>query len=648
MEILERKVENLSTRAKFVPSSLNEEARTIDVVFVTENPVRTFSWEDGVVDEVLLCDTSNVRQERFKSGVPVLDNHSRWEGTKAQIGVVENYRFENGQGLATLRFSKRKDVEENQWQDAKDGILRGISVGYSVHKYEITKEDGKRPQYRAVDWEPLEISFAPVQADAGASVRSQQEQKPIIQENKKPNTMNEIQKRALAVGLSENATEQEVIAAERKLAEDKTKNEEAVRKAAVETERARCSEITESVRKAGLDSDFAKELISKEYDINKCRELIINKMAEKETPIDGGNRSIKLGKEQSEKVAKAIEDSIIHRAHGGDLTEEAKEFRGHNLLDLARFHVEQTGTSTKGMSRRQVAEMALRGYHSSSDFPSILGNTVNRTLRKAYDMQTRTFLPFVRRVTNPDFKTITRAQLSGLVGGFDTIPEGGEYKHSTFTDGKETYQLAKYGKVFGITWEALMNDDLSAFTRIPMAIAAKAAQKQSDIVYNILLNNPTMADSVALFHADHGNLASSGTTIPNGMSAARAAMRKQTDPNGDFINVMSKYLLVGPDKETEAQQLINATIVAAKTSDTNVFRASHEIIAEPRITGNKWFLIADPAMVDTIEICFLDGEGELFTEQRTGFDVDGIEFKARMVFAAKAIDHRGMFYNPGA
>jgi hypothetical protein len=123
-------------------------------------------------------------------------------------------------------------------------------------------------------------------------------------------------------------------------------------------------------------------------------------------------------------------------------------------------------------------------------------------------------------------------------------------------------------------------------------------------------------------------------------------MRKQTGLEGNFINVQAQYLIVGPELETSAQQLINATIVATKVSDTNVFRGSLEIIVDPRITDKRWYLSASPNQVDTIEIAFLDGE-ELYTEERVGWDVDGLEVKARMVFGAKAIDHRGLFKNAG-
>jgi hypothetical protein len=73
-----------------------------------------------------------------------------------------------------------------------------------------------------------------------------------------------------------------------------------------------------------------------------------------------------------------------------------------------------------------------------------------------------------------------------------------------------------------------------------------------------------------------------------------------------------------------------------------------QVIVEPRLTGNQWYLSAAPGIIDTIEYAYLEGEQGLFTEQRNGFEVDGLEVKARLVFGTKAIDWRGLYKNAGA
>lgn len=639
------KIGKQSTRAQFEPGTYNADTRSVDVVFATDTPVLRYSW-DGPFYEVL--DMAGHMTDRSAGSLPVLNNHDKYTGVQGIIGRAENVRLENGKWVATVRFSQRADVQPII-QDVQDGIIQDISVGYRVMSYEKSPDAAEIPTYVARKWESNEISFVTVPADQNAKVRHQEGE---FSEVEVINLDNSNQNRQMPENQNP-AAEPNTPATP---AATPSVDQEAIRSAAVAAERQRVKDITEAVRAAKLDEEFATRHIENGTAIDAVRAAVIAELAkkDKENATRSANPTVTVGTEQIEKTRAAMEEAITHRVNPTTKLDAGREFRGMDLLDMARFSLESKGISTKGWSKREVAQAALgigeRGYHSSSDFPIVLGNTVNRTLRAAYDQQTRTFQPFCRRATAADFKQITRAQISELVGNFDSIPEGGEYKAATLTEGKEVYQLAKYGKKIAITWEALINDDLSAFSRIPQAIAAKAAQKQSDIVWGILLNNPNMGDGKALFHADHGNLAGSATGVTAaGMSAARAAMRKQKGLNAeDYINVAPRYLLVGPDKETEAQQLINATIVATKTTDTNVFRGSAEIIVEPRISGNAWYLAADPNTIDTIEYAFLDGEGELFTEQRTGFDVDGLEIKARMVFAAKAIDWRGFYKNAGA
>jgi len=182
-------------RAAVAPQSFDEEENTFDVTFTTSAPVRRYDWQrDTYYNEVLSFDTSHVNLSRLNSKAPVLDNHDRYTGVTAQIGVVEKAWVENEQGGATIRFSKREDVK-GIVQDVKDGILANISIGYAIKKVEREFEEGQDiPTYRAVDWEPFEISLVPVPADPAAQIRSIENQLQTIEivgekvELKKENT----------------------------------------------------------------------------------------------------------------------------------------------------------------------------------------------------------------------------------------------------------------------------------------------------------------------------------------------------------------------------------------------------------------------------------------------------------------------------
>ena len=125
-------------------------------------------------------------------------------------------------------------------------------------------------------------------------------------------------------------------------------------------------------------------------------------------------------------------------------------------------------------------------------------------------------------------------------------------------------------------------------------------------------------------------------------------MRKQKSKAGAFLNPEPRYLVVGPDKELEAFQYTSSQYVPAKNSDINDVRnASLTVIVDARITGNQWFLFTEPGLIDTFEYAYLEGEEGVFTETREGFEVDGLEVKARLVFGAGWIDFRGAYLNPG-
>ena len=128
------------------------------------------------------------------------------------------------------------------------------------------------------------------------------------------------------------------------------------------------------------------------------------------------------------------------------------------------------------------------------------------------------------------------------------------------------------------------------------------------------------------------------------------------------MNLSPSYILVPPQLRAAAEQLINGTVTPAQVSNVvPSYMRGLTVITEARLsTGvtvdgvvtagdtNGWYLIADPAMIDTVEYAYMEGEEGLYTESRNGFDIDGVEFKVRLDFGAKALDWRGMVRNVGA
>ncbi|WP_235154273.1 prohead protease/major capsid protein fusion protein [Pseudomonas nitroreducens] len=650
----------LQLRAAVRPDSVNIEERTVEITWTTGAKGRRWSWDIGSYMEELEVSESAVRLERLNNGAPFLNTHSTWELGDV-IGVVERAWLEGGEGRALVRFSQREDVEPI-FRDVRDGILRNISVGYSVHRYEmIEAPDDKLTTYRAVDWEPMELSLVPIGFDDGAKTRGAKQEADY--KGPRFNTLFETRE-------AEAPTDQPAAVAnpneENEMTdEEKRAAEELIRREGAEAERKRGTTIRSMAKKVGLDDAFADELVGRDISIAEASTAIIDKVAERQAGSQPESRNtqptVSSTVDAGVLAAKreAMQNALLHRCNSTiKLEEAAREFRGMRLIDMARESIELAGGTVRGMTQQEIARAALgcdrqavraAGMHTTSDFPLLLGGTVNRTLRAAYDLAPQTWRPLGRQTTVPDFRAVTRAAL-GDISALEQVKEHGEYKYGALSEDGAPLKVAKFGKIIAITWEAIVNDDLGALSRIPQALGAAAAQTESDLIWALLLGNPNFTDGAPLFDASHGNLAAAGGAInTTTLAAARAAMRKQKSKAGHFLNLGPEYLIVGPDKELEAFQFTSSQYVPAKNADINDSRnTALTVIVDARITGNQWYLYAAPGVVDTFEYAYLEGEQGVFTETREGFEVDGMEIKARLVFGAAWIDYRGAYKNPGA
>lgn len=687
MKPTERAIETLQmpmmTRTAPV-TTVNAAARTADLVWTTGAGVQRYDWyNDRYYMEELSLDPAHVRMGRLQSGrAPLLNTHGRYDLSDV-MGVVRTASLAANQGTATAEFSKRDDVQP-YFQDVQDGIIGNVSVGYSVYEYDRIPPtlDGQPWIYRAIDWEPSEISLVPIGADADCGVRSDDPNQPVkvptgrtapckfttrsITISPAPAAAgNPTRKETTMPGEANNPAATNPAATEA----NQQANARALADARIEGARLegeRIAGIREAVQLGGLELTYADQLIA-QRDMTPADAglAVLRENAKRSNAVPTRSAAhIETVSDEVEVRRAAIADAIVLRANPNpDFKKDAqrmgaaRQYRGHTLVDMAREAIEASGGNARGLSRREIAVVALNlqrdmqvraGMNSTSDFPEILAGTVNRTLRNAYMLQPRTFTGWAREATAPDFRQVARTQLSES-SAFQKVNEGGEYKMLSFGDSAEKYALSKFGGIVSITWESIINDDLSAFDRVPASLAAEAAALEGDIVYGILSANAAMSDSVALFHADHANLAGAGAITDVTLGAGRAAMRKQMGLKGRVLNLTPSFLIVGPDKESEANKYTSASFVATKAADINPnYNTSLEVIVDPRIAGNSWYLSATPAMVDTIEYAYLEGEQGLYTEQRLGFEVDGLQIKARHVFAAKAIDWRGMWRNPGA
>jgi hypothetical protein len=355
----------------------------------------------------------------------------------------------------------------------------------------------------------------------------------------------------------------------------------------------------------------------------------------------------------------AISNALYSRMTGKPPADaNARHYMGRSLLEIGREVLEASGERTGFLDKARLADMMLStrdmgGMHGTSDFPTLLTAASNRVLMDSYQQAAPPLKQLCRPRTASDFRAISLVRLSEAPALLK-VNEHGEVKYGTRSEAKEAFSLATFARIFSISREALINDDLNAFGDAAAAFGRAAAETEANELLALLTANSgagvSMDDGNPVFTTARGNKASAGSAITiASLGEARKALRNAKGLDGVTpIAATPKYLLVGSAKETEAEQLLATTTYAAQITDANPFVNKLTILVEPRLQGNVWYLFADPAEIANFTFAYLSGaEGPQF-QTRQGWTTLGLEMRGLLDFGCGAQDWRGGFLNPGA
>jgi ATP-dependent Clp endopeptidase proteolytic subunit ClpP len=384
-----------------------------------------------------------------------------------------------------------------------------------------------------------------------------------------------------------------------------------------------------------------------------CDRLLAH-LAKDAEPIQG--RHVSAGLDARDKYRLGASAMLRARAglheQGQRIDLSGNQYRGYSLTELARASLEQAGVRTGHMSKMELVAAAFT--HTSSDFGNLLADVAQKSLLKGYEEAEETFQAWTATGELPDFKPAKRVGLDNFPA-LSVVPEGAEYTYATVGDRGETIQIATYGKMFSITRQAIINDDLRAFTTIPRKMGMAAIRTVGNLVYAVLTSNPIMSDGTALFHANHGNLLTGTTINTASVDAMRVAMGTQKDGVGANLNIGLSTLIVPKALEGTARVVQTSEFEVGSSSRNNTtpnaVRGTFEIIADARLDANSataWYGVANASIHDVVEVAYLEGQDRPYLEQQEGWQVDGAAFKVRIDAGVKALDFRTLAKNPGA
>lgn len=621
-------------RSVHAPASFDEAAGTVEVVYATDAPVE----RDDHIEELVISDDA-IDTSRLDAGaVNLIVDHLPFG---LPLGRVVGHRVEDGKAIAVVKMTE-SDAHADILADIRAGVIKTVSVGYQIKKSD-RRDDGGQPIRRVTRWMPAEISLVTIPADPQAQIRAATaalvRRTTIIERQQAMNDDGQKVDDQTDVDVDEVEVEDE--GDDQALADDDAAGDDDQAPVDDDDESqdaARSARIVELCHRHQMPIDFAIRHIATGASVEAVRAEILDAMAER-SPMHINTTRARVTRDAQETLVARAADALFSRLSGEEPSDRGRELRNLSTVELAREFV---GSSARSMSRSEVISQALQtrsGMHTSSDFSAALGSAANRTLRAAYEAAELTYGDFVREATVPDFRATERVQI-GDAPALRRREEGSETTYGTLSDSKEAIKLATFARALKMTRQMLINDDLGAFARILTSFGLRAGELKSDLVYGILTNNAKMSDGKLLFSASHNNVLSADLTV-EGLSEARKAMRKQKSRDGASLNLSAKTLIVGPELETRAQQLL-APISASVSGEVNPFAASLKLAVDSRIEDDSWFLAANPALVDTIELAFLEGARGLQTQTIDEPMLDGVTVLAQIDVEAAAIDHLGL------
>ncbi len=623
--------------------SEGEESKRFQLSFSSETPYLRYGEE-----EILLHTPEAVDLTRLRTAGALLYEHGRDFMGRFPIGRIEEVRLdtENRRCLAVITFDEEDESAAAIRRKVEAGMIRGVSVGYRVLEWTAlqkneTSADGRfhGPAVLATKWEPYEISIVATPADVTVGVgRSQTIEQEEMTMHEDEKTIDTPKTKEAAPTPQERSLEAPAMVPEIQ--------KEVSR--ALEEQRRTAAAISKRCRMFGIDPS---ELLEKGLTEAEADREILRRLEEQRPPH---TTSVQMVAEEMDKFRAAASDAILMR--GGIRQEKpaegARELRGMRLRDLAIECASRSGKNARRMDDDTLFRTVLS---PDSAFVGIVTDSVRKSMAASYAVAETTYQLWTGTGNNPDFKPKQIIQISEA-GDLEEVTQNGELTMDHPTDSAVTSVLATFGKTFGFTRKALINDDIDLLSKLPAAYVRAAKRGINRAVYKILRENPVMADGKQLFSAAHSNLGTGATPSVAAYQEAMGRMMHQKNLRGtETLNVRPRFVICDPLQYAEHAKMLRsiADPGAANSGAVNPFQGMMELVMDADLLGEgstgslPYFFAAGPDSCGTIEVCYLNGVEEPQLDFRMGFDFLGIQYRILHDRGVTLLDHRGLFKNPG-
>lgn len=334
----------------------------------------------------------------------------------------------------------------------------------------------------------------------------------------------------------------------------------------------------------------------------------------------------------------------------------AAEDRGHRCENF-RANLE-TQRAAFGMLGGPIPMMQASTGFSMLSLPGILSDSAYKFLLEGWNGGEMTCFDISDITSVRDFKTITQYRLSGSMR-YQKVGPGGELKHGGVSEDSYTVKADTYGRIFAITRENIINDDLNALSQVPRELGYAANDALNDVFWTLFLSNPSN-----FFHSSHNNTSSgvmsSGAALAT-IAAAEAVFFAQTKPNGEPVSLTPNLMLVPNGSYRIALSAMSTSIVTGGSTTVPVASpfspGEYRVVRSAYLSNSgysgsssvKWYLlVVRPGMAVT-QLAFLNGQrAPMIESAAASFDTLGIQMRGVHDFGCSMFEYRAGVQGSGA
>lgn len=297
-------------------------------------------------------------------------------------------------------------------------------------------------------------------------------------------------------------------------------------------------------------------------------------------------------------------------------------------------------------------------------FSNLLAPGLRKVFYDEYKMVEEQY-PAIFNILTSTMQNETDSKISGL----GSMPQKTEGQGITYDDplkGNNTvYTHLTYGLGFRVTEEMWEDDLYNKIKKMPAALSRSARARIETTAADVFNNGFT--DSAAYLGADSEPLFGDGTTYthpllngdtvynqlptpadlsPTSLKDALTYWRAMTDDRGLIITIPPRYLVVPPELEFTAEEILGSTQEPyTAENQINVLRKRLTLVVWDYLTdADAWFILSDKS---NHALNFF-WRRKLTQKNSDDFDSGDAKFKATMRYSVWYSDFRGVLGVPGA